>query len=139
MREDDEIERLRAELAAAWKEAEEQNESRCELLKTIGSLRADLAAERERREYAVEDLSIAYMQGRADAEAFSKATVAKLRAALEPFATWADTVKGALFFDGLPDDHIMTTTGDGKCEKWIYMRDLRRARAVLAETGGGDE
>ena len=54
-----------------------------------------------------------------------------MQAALEPFARWANEVKGSMFFASLPDDHIMTTTGDGRVEKWIYMRDLRRAREAI--------
>ena len=93
-------------------------------------LRAELAAERERADF---ETAKANGAGRALIDVIEKN--AKLREALEPFAEAARSL-------------------DYKYAKWLdheihwcvsafvqmpTVGDLRRARAVLAETGGGDE
>jgi hypothetical protein len=142
-----EIERLTAELAAAIADRDHYDNTRSLLsaelaaeraeLQSIGedfgvyagekhtagirrvltNLRAELAAERERREDADEALTIAYMQGSADSKEEARAVIAKLREAL-------GLARGALV-----SDHAKQ-----------IVEAIATIDAALKETkGGGDE
>jgi hypothetical protein len=116
-----ELQQLRAELGRTKRE---RDEARTEL-----SAERERARSAERREGNLRD-HIVHLGKR----------VTKLSAALEPFAVAADN------FDSFPIQDaeqwfaysgVSSQNDNGKGA--ITVGDLRRARAVLKETGGGDE
>jgi hypothetical protein len=121
---------LQAELTTVRKELETANKGVIRYAEKMMDLSAELIAENKRREDAEEAITIAYMKGVED----GRDKIVMLRRALEPFAKWADKVNGAQYFDRLPDDHILVTTGSGDCDYWIYMQHLRAARKAYDET-----
>lgn len=96
------------------------------------ALRAELAAERKRREAAelvARDNLDWFDALKADYDT-ARAQVAKLREALEPFAAHAD-----LLTDDDPEDTIIC----GFDGQYLRAGDVRHARAVLKETGDTNE
>ncbi len=120
--------RIRAELAAARQVAagyetdvEDVDGERFLAWSERDKAVAELAAERERAA-----VSLANELNALDRAKKAEASVAKLREALEPFAARLDEVeqlKASKYADGTNID----------------IKHLRRARAVLEETGGGNE
>jgi chromosome segregation ATPase len=111
--------RLRAELAAERDYVALLKRDGATLYSELEKARTELAAERDRANDAEEALTIAYMQGAADMRTerdAALANVAKLRAALEQIIADCEA--------DYPPSH-----GAIKYH----------ARAVLEETGGGDE
>ena len=94
---------------------------------------AELAAERESATKA--NLDFVKMLRRADElEAERDALSAQLDEAceaLEPFALWANTVRGSKYFEELSDEHILMTTGAGECDCWVDMKAFRHASDTL--------
>jgi hypothetical protein len=95
------------------------------------NLRAELAAERERKE--------SYMKGEiTEYERAEKAEkrVSKLRDALEPFAKAAENFDDTIIKNAEEWFVYSGQQSHDETRGTITVGDLRRARAVLAETGG---
>jgi chromosome segregation ATPase len=129
----DEIERLRAELEETHRALTLGGKANLSLMKTCEEYQAELAAERERVEKLSQENAVLRCDAAGEREQVEtlKYTVIglemdkrELREALEPFAQ---------------DNYSDNWDDASGIEVSVQLGDLRRARAVLKETGGGDE